>query len=332
MIYTGHSALYISKQVGIAMEKIIKNRKCSPMGKKIRHSFPLYLMMIPGIVYLIINNYMPMTGIVLAFKKYNFQKGIFGSPNVGFDNFKFLFQTKDAWIITRNTVCYNLVFIIIGTIFSIIIAVLLNEVRNLKVKKIYQTIILLPFLISIVIVSYLVYAFLNEGTGFINNSLLKSIGKDSIAWYSSPKYWPFIIVIVYLWKSFGYNCILYYSTLISIDSGYYEAAAIDGAGYWKQFIYITLPSLKSTIIILLLMNISKMFYSDFGLFYQVPLNQGALLDVTNTIDTYVYRGLMQSNNIGMSAAAGLYQSFVGFVLVVLANLIVRKIDAESALF
>lgn len=310
------------------MEKIRKQMK----PKKWKKYIPLYLMMIPGAVYLLINNYLPMTGIVMAFKRYNFKDGIYRSPNVGFDNFKFLFKTKDAWIITRNTICYNLAFIILGTIVAITVAVLLNEVRSSKIKKIYQTVILLPFLISIVIVSYLVYAFLNEGTGFINNSILKVLGQDPVSWYSSAKYWPAIIVIVYLWKSFGYNCILYYSNLVGIDRGYYEAAAIDGAGCWKQTIHITLPCLKPTIIILTLLNISKIFYSDFGLFYQVPMNQGALIDVTNTIDTYVYRGLVQSNNIGMSAAAGLYQAFVGFVLVVAANLIVRKIDKDSALF
>lgn len=300
--------------------------------KKISRYMPMYLMLLPGIIYLLINNYLPMTGIVMAFKKYNFKDGIYGSPNVGFDNFKFLFQTKDAWIITRNTLAYNLVFIVLGTIVAITIAILLNEVRSSKLKKIYQTIILLPFLISIVIVSYLVYAFLNQETGFINSSILKFFGVEPISWYTTAKYWPVILVVVYLWKSFGYNCILYYSNLVGIDRGYYEAASIDGATHWQQTLHITIPCLKPTIIILTLLNISKIFYSDFGLFYQVPMNQGALIDVTNTIDTYVYRGLMQSNNIGMTAAAGLYQAFVGFVLVVVANLIVRKVDEDSALF
>ncbi|MDO4332218.1 MAG: ABC transporter permease subunit [Eubacteriales bacterium] len=305
------------------------------MGKKrkrLGRYIALYLMMVPGIIYLLINNYLPMTGIVLAFKRYNFKDGIYKSPNVGLENFKFLFKTKDAWIITRNTLCYNLVFILLGTVMAIMVAILLNEVGRACIKKVYQTVILLPFLISIVIVSYLAYAFLNESTGFLNTTLLKLLGKDPVSWYTTPKYWPVILCIVYLWKSFGYNCILYYSNLVGIDRGYYEAAAIDGAGYWKQTLHITLPCLKPTIIILTLMNISKIFYSDFGLFYQVPMNQGALLDVTNTIDTYVYRGLVQSNNIGMTAAAGLYQAFMGFVLVVAANLIVRKIDKDSALF
>ena len=300
--------------------------------KRVLRYTPLYLMMLPGIIYLVINNYMPMTGIVMAFKRYNFQDGIYRSPNVGFENFEFLFKTKDAWIITRNTICYNFVFIVLGTVVAIAVAVLLNEIRNIHMKKIYQTIILLPFLISIVIVSYLVYAFLSQENGFINNSILAPLGLEPVSWYTTPQYWPVILVIVYLWKTFGYNCILYFSNLVGIDKSYYEAAAMDGASYWQQTWYITLPSLKPTITILTLLNISKIFYSDFGLFYQVPMNQGALIDVTNTIDTYVYRGLMQSNNIGMTAAAGLYQAFVGFVLVVIANLIVRKVDEDSALF
>ena len=305
--------------------------KTARKGKFFRY-FPLYLMMLPGAIYLIVNNYIPMTGIVMAFKRYNFKTGIYFSPNIGFDNFKFLFKTKDAWIITRNTIGYNLVFIVLGTFLAITVAILLNEITSKRAKKLYQKVILVPLLISIVIVSYLVYAFLNTENGFINNGILKPLGMEPISWYSTPKYWPFILVIVNIWKGLGYNCILYYATLVGIDRELYEAAVIDGASRWAQIKYITLPGLKGTIIILTLMSISKIFYSDFGLFYQVPMNQGVLLDVTNTIDTYVYRGLMQSSNLGMTAAAGLYQSFVGFVLVVSANLIVRKIDSESALF
>lgn len=308
------------------------------MRRKTKHSsklfryLPLYLMMLPGCAYLIINNYIPMTGIVLAFKQYHFKTGIYHSPNVSFKNFKFLFTTKDAWVITRNTICYNLVFILLGTVLAVGVAILLNEIRAKLAKKLYQTVILIPFLISIVIVSYLVYAFLNTENGFLNNGILKPLGKSPISWYSSPQYWPVILVIVNLWKGLGYNCILFYATLLGIDRELYEAAVIDGASRWQQIKHITLPGLKTTLVILTLMSISKIFYSDFGLFYQVPMNQGTLMDVTNTIDTYVYRGLMTSTNLGMTAAAGLYQSFVGFVLVVTANLVVRRIDPESALF
>lgn len=183
-----------------------------------------------------------------------------------------------------------------------------------------------------VVVSYLVFAFLSNGTGFINNSILSAMGKEPIDWYNQAKYWPWLLVLVHIWKTLGYNCILYYATICGIDHSLYEAAAVDGANRWSQIVNVTLPSIRSTIIILTLMNLGNIFRSDFGLFYQVPMNSGSLLEATNTIDTYVYRGLMQTNNIGMSSAAGVYQSVVGFVLVITANLIVRKIDRDSSLF
>lgn len=169
-------------------------------------------------------------------------------------------------------------------------------------------------------------------TGFINNSILGAMGKEPISWYSSPQYWPFILILVQIWKVFGYNSIIYFSVLVGIDQGYYEAAVIDGANRWQQFLHVTLPGLKPTIITMTLMSIGRIFYSDFGLFYQVPMDSGALMDVTNTIDTFVYRSMMQLNNIGMASAAGVYQSLVGFVLVLTANFVVRKLDSENALF
>lgn len=300
--------------------------------KVLKRYWPLYLMLMPGLVYLVINNYIPMAGIVVAFKQYNVQDGIYGSPNIGLKNFEFLFKTNDAWIITRNTILYNLVFIALGTVLAIAVAILLNEIRSKQAKQLYQTFILIPYLISMVVVSYLVFAFLSDANGFLNNSVLAALGKEPISWYNAPQYWPFILVLVNVWKGLGYNCILYYATICGIDHSLYEAAVVDGASRWQQVVHITLPCLKSTIIILTLMSLGGIFRSDFGLFYQVPMNSGALIDVTNTIDTYVYRGLMQTNNIGMSSAAGVYQSVVGFILVVTANLVVRRIDNESALF
>lgn len=300
--------------------------------KVLKRYWPLYLMLMPGLVYLVINNYIPMAGIVVAFKQYNVQDGIYGSPNIGLKNFEFLFKTNDAWIITRNTILYNLVFIALGTVLAIAVAILLNEIRSKQAKQLYQTFILIPYLISMVVVSYLVFAFLSDANGFLNNSVLAALGKEPISWYNAPQYWPFILVLVNVWKGLGYNCILYYATICGIDHSLYEAAVVDGASRWQQVVHITLPCLKSTIIILTLMSLGGIFRSDFGLFYQVPMNSGALIDVTNTIDTYVYRGLMKTNNIGMSSAAGVYQSVVGFILVVTANLVVRRIDNESALF
>ena len=299
---------------------------------RVRHNIPLYLMFLPGAIYLLINNYIPMAGLVIAFKQVNWNKGILKSPWVGFSNFEYLFKTKEAWNITRNTLGYNIVFIILGTVIAIAVAILLNEITSMVLKKTYQTVILLPYLISMVVVSYLVYAMLSSENGFVNLSILRPLGKQEISWYTESKYWPAILIIIYIWKTFGYNCILYYATLVGIDRGYYEAAVIDGASRWQQIRHITLPELVPTIITLTLMSIGKIFYSDFGLFYQVPMDSGPLYDVTNTIDTYVYRGLIRQNNVGMSSAAGFYQSVIGFVLVLLANYAVRRISKENALF
>ncbi|MCI8354426.1 MAG: sugar ABC transporter permease [Lachnospiraceae bacterium] len=302
--------------------------------KRIRYKrfIPLYIMVLPGLIYVIINNYIPLGGLMIAFKQYNYSKGFWGSPSVGLKNFEFLFKTKDAWIITRNTLGYNFVFIALGTVLAVTVSILLNEIRSVMARKIYQTFILVPFLISIVVVSYLVYGFLNTSSGFVNNSILAPLGIEAIKWYSEPKYWPFILVAVNVWKSLGYHVIVYYSSVVGLDSSLYEAAAIDGANRLQRIWYVTLPGLRITIITLTLMSVGRIFYSDFGLFYQVPMNSGVLMDVTNTIDTYVYRGLMTTNNIGMSSAACFYQSLIGFVLVMAANWLVRIVDSENALF
>ena len=306
-------------------------RKKAKFKKALLGSIPFYLMALPGIIYLFINNYMPLPGLVLAFKNYNAKKGIYGSEWAGLKNFKYLFATNDAFIITRNTLLYNFVFIIVNTVFAIFVAILLAEMRS-KMKNVYQSLILMPYMVSMVIVSYLVFAFLSTENGFLNNTVIRLLGKEKISWYMEKKYWPFILVFVHVWKVIGYNCIIYLSTILGIDRTYYEAAAIDGAGKIRQITKITLPLLKPTIIMMTLLAIGRIFYSDFGLFYQVPQNQGALFSVTNTIDTYVYRGLLELGKPTLSAAAGVYQSLVGFVLIVVSNLVVRKIDKDSALF
>jgi putative aldouronate transport system permease protein len=288
--------------------------------------------MIPGLAYLIVNNYIPMFGWVIAFKRLNFRLGILKSPWIGLENFRFLFVTPDAFIITRNTVLYNLLFIVVHMFIGIFFALLLNEIQGKFAKGLYQNLILLPYLISMVIVAYLVYAFLAMDTGFINNSILKPLGKPEIMWYQEKRYWPFILVLVSTWKGFGFNCIIFLSSLVGIPKDYYEAAYMDGAGKFRQLWNITLPLLRPTVIILTLLAVGRMFYSDFGLFYQVPMNQGMLYDVTNTIDTYVYRALMNLGNIGMSSAAGFYQSVVGFICILTANGIVRKMEPSSSLF
>jgi len=298
---------------------------------KLRTVLPVYLMMLPGAVYLLFNNYIPMAGIVIAFKKIDWSKGILSSEWSGFDNFVYLFKTKDAFIMTRNTVLYNALFIVLGIVCSVTAAILLNEISS-KMKKMYQSLILLPYLMSMVIVSYLVYALLSNETGFVNNTILKAMGLDPVNWYQEKKYWPFILTIVNIWKSVGFSSILYLATIVGISPEYYEAARLDGAGKWQQIKGITLPLLKPTIITLFILSVGGIFRSDFGLFYQIPRNSGILYSVTQTIDTYVYRGLMQQGNISMSSAAGVYQSVVGFILILAANWIVKKVDRDSSLF
>jgi putative aldouronate transport system permease protein len=297
-----------------------------------RSNFALFLIALPGIAYLIINNYIPMFGIFLAFKNYSYVKGIFGSDWCGFSNFEFLFKTKDAWIMTRNTILYNVAFIILGTIMAIFVAILMCELGERMRVKFFQAALLLPNLLSWVVIGFIAYAFLNADTGFINKTILTGLGIDPVTWYSKAEAWPPILIIVNLWKNIGYQSIVYMAAISGIDKSIYEAAAIDGASKVKQIFKITLPMLKPTVTILTLMSIGRIFYSDFGLFYQVPQNSGALYSTTQTIDTYVYRGLMELNNVGMSSAAGLYQSLVGFILVLIANAIVRKFDSENALF
>ena len=298
----------------------------------LKEYWPLYLMMLPALLYLLINNYIPMAGMVIAFKKLNFAKGIWASPWAGLKNFKFLFASKDAWIITRNTLLYNVAFILVNMVVGIAIAILITEVRNTKLKKIYQSAILLPFLMSMVILSYIVYALLSAENGLVNNSILPLFHIDSIQWYQEPKYWPAILIIANCWKGVGYGCLIYIASLIGIDPSFYEAARLDGASKWQEITKITLPSLVPTIITLLLLSIGRIFYSDFGLFYQVPMNSGVLFPTTNVIDTYVYRALIEQGNISMSSAAGVYQSLVGFCVVMLSNWIVRKVDKDQALF
>ncbi len=311
----------------------MKNRSATKnrIGRKLKRYWPLYVMLLPGAVYLIINNYLPMFGLMIAFKKVNYEVGIFRSDWVGLSNFKFIFATNDAFVMFRNTFLYNLAFIILGNSFALIVAIALDTVRKRFLKNTAQVIILLPYLLSMVIVTYVVFAFLSPGNGFVNNSLLAPLGMDPVEWYNDPRPWPVILTIVYLWMNFGYTSILYYSTLIGIDKSLYEAAVMDGAGVLKQITYVTLPCMKNTMIIMIILAVGRICYTDFGLFYQVPMHSGMLYSTTQTIDTFVYRALLEQNSIGRSAAAGFLQSVLGFILVMAANALVSRFDKESAL-
>ncbi|MFC3342111.1 ABC transporter permease [Paenibacillus abyssi] len=300
--------------------------------KRIMKYRVLLLMTLPAVVYFFINNYLPMFGVVIAFKNINFADGIWGSDWIGFKNFEYLFKTNDAFIITRNTLLYNVVFIVLNTVIAIALAIMLNDIKNRFFSRTYQSLILLPYLISMVIVGYLVLALLDVGKGYMNNTILPFMGMQEISWYSETKYWPFILTIVSVWKGVGYLCIIYLAAIIGIDQEYYEAATIDGANKWQQIKSITIPLIMPVITIMTLLAIGRIFYSDFGLFYQVPLNTGVLMPVTQTIDTYVYRALINLGDLGMSSAAGLYQAVVGFVLVLVSNYVVNKINSDNALF
>ena len=293
---------------------------------------PLYIMLIPGIVYLIINNYLPMMGLVIAFKKVNYQVGIWNSPWAGFENFKFLFATKDAWIITRNTLLYNVAFILVNMVVGIAIAILICEIRSTKLKKLYQSAIMLPFLISIVIVSYIVFAFLSVENGMFNNSILKPLGLSPVQWYAEPKYWPFILTFVNIWKGCGYGTLIYIAGIVGIDPSFYEAAKLDGATKWQQITKITLPLLKTTAIMLTIMSVGKIFNGDFGMIYALVGDNASLYSTTDVIDTFVYRALRQLNNLGMSTATSFFQSIVGLVLVFTTNFITKKVEPDAAIF
>lgn len=300
--------------------------------QRFKQFIPLYLMILPGAAYLIINNYIPMTGIVVAFKKYNVNLGMYMSPWNGLDNFQYLFGTPDAFIIIRNTLLYNVAFIIVNNLVGIALAIMISDVLSKHMRKLYQSSVLLPFLISIVVVSYIVFALLSHENGMLNNSVLPFFGAKPVQWYSDTTWWPLILIITNCWKGVGYGTLIYIAGIAGIDKSYYEAAELDGANKWQQICKITLPCLIPSIVTLLLMNIGRIFYSDFGLFYQVPQNSGSLFAVTNTIDTYVYRALMAAGGIGRSSAAGVFQSIVGFTLVMVSNLIVRKTSRDNAIF
>jgi putative aldouronate transport system permease protein len=296
----------------------------------------LILMALPGVIWFIFFFYIPVLANVVAFKDFHispdgFLASLRESPWVGFDNFKFLFASNDAWLITKNTLLYNIVFLAFNLFFAIAFAIIMSELRNKKLVKVYHTMSLLPYFLSWVVISYFVYAFLSPDKGIINQ-WINNMGGESINWYADPKWWPFIFVFMNVWKSLGYNSIIYYASVVGIDQSYYEAAMVDGANKWQQIKNVTLPQLLPMISVLLILNIGGIFRADFGLFYQVPQNSGALYQVTAVLDTYIYNGLTATGDFGMTAAAGLYQSVVGALLLLAANLVVRKLEPDSALF
>lgn len=297
-----------------------------------KKNWEFLLMVLPGTLFVLVFSYIPMFGILIAFKSIDYSKGILMSPWVGLQNFKFLFDNPDVWIILRNTIGYNIVFLILGTICPVAVAIMMSRMTNKKTVKVYQTMMMLPHFISWVVVSYIVYAFLSYSYGLLNTSLLPALGMEPIDWYTHKQYWPFILTFLNTWKGLGYGAVVYIAAIAGIDTSLYEAAAIDGATKWQQTRYILIPELMSVIVIMLILNIGKMLNADFGLFYNVPMERGELFPVTNVISTFVYRALKINGDVGMSSAVGFLQSVVGFVLIMLSNGIVRAIDEEKSLF
>lgn len=298
----------------------------------------LTLLALPTFIWYIVFSFIPMIGILIAFKDFrifpgsNFIVSLFKSPNVGLHNFEFLFKTPDAFIIIRNTVLYNIVFILLSIILPVALAIAIHQLHGRRLAKVFQTAMFLPHFLSWVVASYFVFSFLSSDKGVING-LLAALGQKPVRWYQEAKYWPYILTMMNIWKTVGYNMVVYLAAITGIDGTYYEAAVIDGATKWQQIKSITLPSIMPVIIIMFILAVGRIFNSDFGLFYQIPKNSGALFNVTATIDTYVYKAISTvPGSMPMASAAAVFQSVIGFITILAANFVVSRIDKESSIF
>lgn len=289
------------------------------------------ILALPAIILIFVFNYLPMSGIVIAFKNFKFARGIFASEWVGLENFRFFFKSNDALRVIRNTLLYNACFIVADMVFPVTFAIFLSQIRSKLAIKGYQTSIFLPYFLSWVVISYMTLSFFDYNSGMFNMILQKN-GKEMISWYSQSKYWPFIFIFFHVWKDIGYKTLVYYASIIGIDTSIYEAARTDGCSEFKSIFRITVPMIRGTIIMLAILQVGSIFRADFGLFYQLPQNSGALMNVSDVVDTYIFRTLMVTGNTSVSAAVGLVQSVVGLILVLLTNYIVGRIDSDSTLF
>jgi putative aldouronate transport system permease protein len=311
--------------------RLSKTKTSARARRNRRSNAELLLLVLPAALVTFIFSYMPMPGLILAFKKFDPRLGIFNSPGAGFTNFKFLFQTGHAWRITRNAVFINVLFIIFGTIVAVIIALLIFELTKEWLVKVYHTTLILPNFISWIVAGFMAFAVLNYDYGVLNR-ILTAIGLERVNVYTKPEVWPGILTIAHLWKNVGMGSVLYYSTLVGVDSELYEAASIDGATRLQKMRFISIPSLIPMITILFIMNMGRIINSDFGLFYFITRDVNTIYRTTDVVDTFVYRMLMRSNNISKAAAAGFFPSIVGFVMVLVTNLIVRRIEPDNSLF
>lgn len=300
------------------------------LTKNMKKNRTLLLMLVPPIIFVVIFNYIPMAGIIVAFKNYNYFQGFFGSPWVGLDNFRYLFVTGKIWELTRNTLLYNMAFIFFGIIFEVGFAIILSEISGKIFKKLAQGFIFLPYFISWVVVSTIMLNIFGENG--VLNSILGTVGIENFSIYKQVSQWPIVMLFVRLWKQTGYGTVVYLAAIAGISQEMVEAAQIDGASVWQRIRYITIPSLKPTIFIMTLLAIGNIFRGDFGMFYQLVGSNQLLLQSSDVIDTYVYRSLITTPNIGMSAAAGLFQSVLCFVTICTANYIVKRFDPDYTLF
>lgn len=316
-------------QTKVALNPDLRGRKS--FFQKAADSKTLILMCLPAIMFFFVFSYMPMPGSYVAFTRFDYGKGIFASEFIGFRNFQFLFRSGQLVLLLRHTVLYNLAFIIVGNFLQLTFAILLNEVHSKRYKKTAQSMMFLPYFISPVLVSLIVYNLINYDFGFIS-ALMRSTGGVMPKLYSTAKAWPFIIILVHLWQSTGYGTVIYFAAITGIDESMFEAAKVDGANGFQRIRYITLPCLRSTVVILFLFAIGSILRGNFGLFYNLIGNNSVLFSTTDIIETYVYRAMMNSFNFSQSSAVGLFQSVVGFGIVLIANGIARRIDPESSLF
>jgi len=299
--------------------------------RDIRKNKYLYLLALPGLIFLVVFSYIPMSGHVLAFKTFRAALGVWGSPWNNFENFRFFFQGNNWKLVTYNTLFLNALFIFFGIGMAVVIALLLNEIKQRVYKKTVQSLIFMPYFVSWMVVSFIVYALLNTSEGLINRMLV-SVGQKNISWYSSAKYWPTILTIINVWKSAGYNSVIILASIASISGEYYESAAVDGATRFQQMFKITLPLIRPTIIILMLLAIGRIFYGDFGMIYSIVGDNTPLLPTTDVIDTFSFRSLRKLGNFGMSSAVVLYQSIMGLMTVLIFNAIVKRVEKGAELF
>lgn len=308
-----------------------KPAKKNGFAAEFKKNKALFAMITPAVVLVFVMQYIPMTGLVLAFKSYRYDLGIFRSPWNGLENFRYLFASGTGWLITRNTILYNLLNLITSQLLAVIVAIFISEIHRKYFKKITQTVILLPYFISWVVVGVFVFSLFNYETGLID-SLIAAAGGEKINFYMEPQLWPWIICAFNAWKWTGYNSVIYIAAITGVDAEINEAAAIDGATISQRIRYITIPSIRPTLITMILLQVGRILRGDFEMFYQIVGNNGQLYNATDVIDTYVFRSLLSNPDIGMTAAATFYQSVLCFVIIMVVNAIVKKIDADYALF